>query len=146
MEIVIGSDHGGYELKEAVKAHLQDSGEHSVTDMGVYSPESSDYPILGHRVAGAVARGEFRRGVLICGSGIGMSVTANRHKDVRAALCYNLYAARMSRLHNDANILVLGARVTAVGLSLEIVDVFLKTAFEGGRHQRRVAQIDRPET
>jgi ribose 5-phosphate isomerase B len=142
MDIVIGSDHGGFDLKETVKAALDASPEYSVTDIGVFSSQSSDYPKIAHQLAQAVARGEYRRGILICGSGLGMSIVANRYKSVRAALCHNLYAAKMSRLHNDANVLVLGGRVTGVDLSLEIMNVFLNTAFEGGRHQRRVDQID----
>ena len=142
MDIVIGSDHGGFDLKETVKATLDASEEYSVTDIGVFSSQSSDYPKIAHQLAQAVARGEYRRGILICGSGIGMSVVANRYKGVRAALCHNLYAAKMSRLHNNANVLVMGGRVTGVDLSLEIMNVFLNTEFEGGRHQRRVDQID----
>ena len=142
MDIVIGSDHGGFDLKETVKAALDASGEYSVTDIGVFNSQSSDYPKIAHQLAQAVARGEYRRGILICGSGVGMSVVANRYKGVRAALCHNLYAAKMSRLHNNANVLVMGGRVTGVDLSLEIMNVFLNTEFEGGRHQRRVDQID----
>ena len=142
MDIVIGSDHGGFDLKETVKATLDASEEYSVTDIGVFSSQSSDYPKIAHQLAQAVARGEYRRGILICGSGVGMSVVANRYKGVRAALCHNLYAAKMSRLHNNANVLVMGGRVTGVDLSLEIMNVFLNTEFEGGRHQRRVDQID----
>jgi len=142
MDIVIGSDHGGFDLKETVKAALDASEEYSVTDIGVFSSQSSDYPRIAHQLAQAVARGEYRRGILICGSGLGMSIVANRYKGVRAALCHNLYAAKMSRLHNDANVLVMGGRVTGVDLSLAIMNVFLNTEFEGGRHQRRVDQID----
>jgi ribose 5-phosphate isomerase B len=142
MDIVIGSDHGGFDLKETVKAALDASQECGVTDIGVFSRQSSDYPKIAHQLAQAVSRGEYRRGILICGSGLGMSIVANRYKGVRAALCHNLYAARMSRRHNDANVLVMGGRVTGVDLSLEIMNVFLNTEFEGGRHQGRVDQID----
>ncbi len=142
MDIVIGSDHGGFDLKETVKAVLDASPEYHITDIGVFSSQSSDYPKIAHQLAQAVSNGEFRRGILICGSGLGMSIVANRYKGVRAALCHNLYAAKMSRLHNDANILVMGGRVTGIDLSLEIMNVFLNTEFEGGRHQRRVSQID----
>lgn len=142
MDVVLGSDHGGFELKEACKAHLESSPDHVVRDMGVFSRGAADYPKIAHEVARAVAGGEFHRGILICGTGLGMSIVANRHKGVRAALCHNLYMARMSRLHNNANILVMGGRVIGVGLALEMVDLFLDTPFEGGRHQRRVEEID----
>ena len=142
VKIIIGSDHAGFELKETCKGFLEDSGEHGVLDAGVFSRASSDYPQIAHKVARAVADGHYERGVLICGTGIGMSIVANRYKGVRAALCHNLYAARMSRLHNDANVLTMGERVLGEGLALDILDVFLKTAFEGGRHQARLDQID----
>jgi len=142
MDIVLGSDHGGVELKEICKAHLEGSPDYRVTDMGVFSADSTDYPEMAHRVALAVAKGEFHRGILICGTGLGMSIVANRYKGIRAALCHNLYTTRMSRQHNDANILVMGGRVIGSGLALEMVDLFLMTSFEGGRHQRRVDLID----
>ena len=142
MEIIIGSDHGGFDLKQACKILLEDLSDNGVTDAGVFSRDSSDYPIVAHKVAQAVARGEYGRGILICGTGLGMSIVANRYKGVRAALCHNLYVARMSRLHNDANILVMGGRVIGVALALEMVELFLKTPFEGGRHQLRLNQID----
>ena len=142
MDIVIGSDHAGFGLKEECKKFLEKAYEYKVADMGVFSRESSDYPRIAHRVAQAVSKGEYSRGILICGSGIGMSITANRYRGVRAALCHNLYAARMSRLHNDANILTMGERISGVGLAFEILDLFLKTEFEGGRHKSRIDQID----
>lgn len=142
MDIIIGSDHAGYDLKEACIEHLEKNAEFSVKDAGVFSRESADYPAVAHEVASAVAEGRYARGVLICGSGIGMSMVANRYKGVRAAVCHNLYTVRMSRLHNDANILAMGGRVVGVGLALDMLDLFLKTEFEGGRHQRRVDQID----
>jgi len=142
MDIIIGSDHAGFGLKEECRLLLEKSKEHEVMDAGVYSRESSDYPKIAHKVAKAVADGEYARGILICGSGIGMSMVANRYKGVRAALCHNLYTARMSRLHNDANILVMGDRVIGVGLALEMVEIFLKTEFEGGRHKSRLDMID----
>lgn len=145
MKIVIGSDHAGFGLKEACKRFLESSGTHQVHDVGVFSRESSDYPKIAHRVAHAVSQGEYPRGVLICGSGLGMSMVANRYRGVRAALCHNIYSAKLSRLHNDANILAMGERVLGEGLALEILDVFLSTEFEGGRHQRRVDQIDEVE-
>jgi len=141
MNIIIGSDHAGYDLKEVCKAHLLQSGEHRVTDVGVFSRDSSDYPRIAKEVAGAVARGEYDRGVLICGTGIGMSITANRFKRVRAALCNDVYSAKMSRLHNDANILVLGGRIVGKDLAREIVRTWISTPFEGQRHTKRLDKI-----
>ena len=127
MRIITGSDHGGFDLKETCLGLLEEMPGYELTDVGVFSRESSHYPEIAHKVARAVAKGEFERGLLICGSGIGMSITANRYRGVRAALCHDLYMARMSRLHNDANILVMGGRVTAPGLAAEILETFLKT-------------------
>ena len=109
----------------------------------MFSRQSYDYPKIAHKVAQAISNGECNVGILVCGTGIGMSMVANRYKGVRAALCHNIYSARMSRLHNDANILTMGGRVTGVDLALEILEQFLKTEFEGGRHRSRVDQIDR---
>ena len=142
MKILLGCDHAGFELKEICREYLERSGDYEVVDKGVFSTESCDYPVIAHEVAGGVSRGEAPLGILVCGSGIGMSVAANRHRGVRAALCHNQYAARMSRLHNNANVLALGGRITGVDLALAIVDVFLGTEFEGGRHQRRVEGIE----
>ncbi|MBW1801558.1 MAG: ribose 5-phosphate isomerase B [Deltaproteobacteria bacterium] len=142
MNIAIGSDHAGFELKKICRAHLEKKSKYAVKDMGVFNRRSSDYPKIAHKVAKAVARGEYRRGILICGSGIGMSMAANRYQGVRAALCHNIFSAKMSRRHNDANILTMGERILGVDLALEILDVFLNTAFEGGRHRRRIEQID----
>jgi ribose 5-phosphate isomerase B len=142
MDIVIGSDHAGFDMKEECKSFLAGSGEYTLMDMGVYNRDSSDYPRIAQQVARTVAAGEYQRGILICGSGIGMSIAANRFRGIRAALCHNLYLARMSRLHNDANILVLGGRVIGGALAMEIVDVFLKTECEGGRHKARLDMID----
>lgn len=139
---MIGSDHAGFGLKEICKDFLGKREEYVVTDVGVFSRESSDYPLIAHKVARGVASGQYRRGILICGSGIGMSMVANRYKGVRAALCCDLYSARLSRLHNDANILAMGERVLGAGLALEILSTFLETEFEGGRHQARISQID----
>src|SRR4030043_2423584 len=116
MDIIIGSDHAGYEMKEACRLFLENDSGHKVVDAGVYSKKSSDYPIIADEVAKAIASKIYPRGILICGSGIGMSIVANRHKGVRAALCHDLFTARMSRQHNDANILVMGARVIGLGL------------------------------
>ena len=142
MDIIIGSDHAGFALKEECLVYLEGNPVHKIIDAGVFSTESSDYPNIAHSVALSIIKGECQRGILICGSGIGMSIVANRHKGVRAALCHNIYLARMSRQHNDANILVMGGRVIGVGLALEMVDVFLETEFEGGRHSRRLDLID----
>jgi ribose 5-phosphate isomerase B len=142
MEIIIGSDHAGFDLKEECRVFLESSGTHTIIDAGVFSRQSSDYPKIAHKVAQAVSSHEHDRGILICGAGIGMSIVANRYKAVRAALCHNLYTVRMSRLHNDANILAMGGRVIGVGLALEMVELFLETEFEGGRHKSRLDQID----
>lgn len=142
MEVIIGSDHAGYDLKERCKAHLDRMDGVSSKDIGVFGKESSDYPRVAHELAEAVAQGKYPFGILICGSGIGMSIVANRYKGVRAALCHNEFTARMARMHNDANILVMGERVVGWGLALEMVSTFLTTPFEGGRHQKRVHQID----
>ena len=140
--IAIGSDHGGFELKEAIKKHLDERGL-EYKDYGTYTKDSCDYPVYGKLVGHAVADGECERGILICGTGIGISITANKIKGVRAALCGDCFSAEATRLHNDANILALGARVTAEGLALKIVDTFLDTPFSGDeRHLRRIAGIE----
>ncbi len=142
MEIIIGSDHAGFELKERCKAHLEGLEGFSVKDIGVFNTESADYPNVAHKLAGAVSDGQYSKGILICGSGVGMSIVANRYKGVRAALCHNLYLARMARMHNNANILVMGERVIGWGLALEMVDAFVDTDFDGGRHQVRLDMIE----
>ena len=142
MDIIIGSDHAGFDLKEECLVFFEKSKEFMVTNAGIFSPQSSDYPEIAHKVAQEVSRGEYHAGVLICGSGIGMSIVANRYKGIRAALCHNLYTAKMSRAHNDANILVMGGRVIGIGLALEMVKIFFKTEFENGRHKARLDQID----
>jgi ribose 5-phosphate isomerase B len=138
--IAIGSDHAGFQYKEKIKKLLE-SMNVAFRDMGTDSPESTDYPDWGHKVALEVSEGRCERGILICGTGIGMSIVANKHKGVRAAAAQSAEAARLSRAHNDANILCLGERVTAWNEAREIVKVFLATGFEGGRHQRRVDKI-----
>lgn len=142
MKVIIGSDHAGYDLKEEIKNYLSEKGRYRIKDVGAFSMEPVDYPLVGHKLAKQIAEGSFSRGILICGSGIGMSIVANRYKKVRAALCHNLYTVRLSRIHNDANVLVLGGRVIGVGLALEMAELFLSTDFEGGRHLRRVEEID----
>lgn len=142
MRIILGSDHAGFDLKEACRIFLESQPDYECLDIGAFSPESIDYPKIAHKLAQRVANGEYPRGILVCGTGLGMSMVANRYQGVRAALCHNLYVAKMSRLHNDANILAMGGRVIGTGLALEMVEVFLKTPFEGGRHQARIEQID----
>ncbi len=142
MKIIIGSDHAGFDLKEKYKKLLSGEFGYDVNDAGAYNADSVDYPDIAKKVANAVSTGEFEKGILICGSGIGMSIAANRFKGVNAALCHNVYTAEMSRKHNNANILVVGARVIGDGLALEMLRVFLKTGFEGGRHKMRLDKID----
>jgi len=138
--IAIGADHGGFELKEELKGFLREMG-HQVQDLGTQGEESVHYPGFAVLVARQICQGEADRGILICGTGIGMSIVANRFPGVRAALCHDLYTAIMSRKHNDANCLVLGGRVLGKGLAKEMVRVWLETSFEGGRHELRLAQI-----
>jgi ribose 5-phosphate isomerase B len=139
--IALGADHAGFELKEALKAWLIDAG-YQVLDFGTHSPESVDYPDYAAQVAEAVADHKVERGVLICGTGIGMAIAANKMPGVRAALCSDLYTARMSREHNDANVLTLGGRLMGREMALDILRMWLETEFLGGRHQRRVDKID----
>ena len=138
--IAIGSDHGGYALKQQLMKHLTDLGL-EYKDYGTYSEESCDYPIYAEAVAHAVAGGEAERGILICGTGIGMSMAANKIHGIRCALCGDCYSAELTRRHNDANSLALGARVLGEGLAEKIMDTFLTTEFEGGRHARRIGLI-----
>ncbi len=142
MNIIIGSDHGGFELKEICRKFVEGLPGFKITDAGTFSEDSMDYPQVGHRVADAVSKGEYERGILICGTGIGMSVVANRYSGVRACLCHNLFTARLSREHNDANILVMGGRVIGKGIAMEMVELFLRTPFDGGRHELRLNQIE----
>ena len=142
MKIIIGSDHAGFDLKEKYKNLLSNELGYKVTDVGAYGADSIDYPDIAKKVANAISSGEFEKGVLICGSGIGMSIAANRFKGVNAALCHNIFTAEMCRRHNNANILVVGARITGDGLATEMLKVYLKTDFEGGRHKMRVDKID----
>ncbi|MGE5472700.1 MAG: ribose 5-phosphate isomerase B [Ignavibacteriales bacterium] len=140
MKIAIGSDHGGYNLKEAVKKHLSEKGV-EFNDMGAYSTDSCDYPDYAVKTAQAVALGEYDKGILICGTGIGISIAANKVKGIRAALCGDTFSARMSREHNDSNILCMGERVVGIGLAMDIVDEWLNGVFAGGRHMNRVQKI-----
>jgi ribose 5-phosphate isomerase B len=139
--IVIASDHAGVDLKARILEVLRDGG-HEIHDLGPADSSSVDYPDFGHKVAAAVAVGEAETGILICGTGIGMSMTANRHPGVRAALCHDAFTAEMARRHNDANVLCMGARSTGPGVAEQMVRIFLETPFEGGRHQRRVDLIE----
>lgn len=141
IKIAIGSDHGGFDYKASIIKALQVKG-YDVVDMGTYSPESCDYPIIAKKVARAVAKGDFEKGILVCGTGIGMSIAANKVKGIRAAVCGDTFSARATRAHNNANILCLGQRVVGEGLALDIVDIWLTTKFEGGRHERRVNMIE----
>ncbi|MDR1735680.1 MAG: ribose 5-phosphate isomerase B [Oscillospiraceae bacterium] len=140
MKIGIGNDHGAYTLKREIVALLESLG-HTVIDFGVGDVTESDYPVAGKAVARAVASGECERGIVLCGTGIGISLAANKVRGIRCAVCNEPYSAQMSRLHNDANMLALGARVVGSELAKMIVRVWLETEFEGGRHARRVAQI-----
>ncbi|MBD3392670.1 MAG: ribose 5-phosphate isomerase B [Chitinivibrionales bacterium] len=139
--IIIGSDHAGYEMKEHIKAELAAKGI-PFEDIGTYDTTSTDYPLWAGRVAKAVSHGTREKGIAICGSGIGASMAANRFRGVRAALCITPEMARLSREHNNANVLVLGGRITTPETATEILWTWLDTAFEGGRHERRIAQID----
>lgn len=143
MRVAIGSDHAGFHLKRAVEEQLKSAG-HDVRDLGPGTPDRVDYPDYAHQVAKQVANGEVDRGVLVCGSGIGMAIAANRHPGVRAVNCSLVWQAEMCRKHNDANLLCLGERVLGLGLVASIVDTFFATDFEGGRHEGRVEKIELP--
>lgn len=144
MKIAIGCDHGGFELKNLIAAHLKERG-FEVTDFGITENMPVDYPEIALKVASSVAAGENKLGILVCGTGIGMSLAANKVKGIRAAACSDHYSAKYTRLHNDANILCLGGRVVGAGTALELADLFVDTKFEGGRHQRRVNMISEIE-
>ncbi|ADL08781.1 ribose 5-phosphate isomerase B [Thermosediminibacter oceani] len=140
MKIAVACDHGGLNLKVEVIKLLEHKGI-EYEDLGTFSDEPVDYPDIALSLAEAVARGEYDRGIVICGTGIGVSIAANKVKGIRAALCHDVYSARMSRLHNDANVLAMGARVIGPGLARTIVEEWLETGFEGGRHKRRIDKI-----
>lgn len=145
MKVVIACDHGGFELKEIVKEHLEKSG-YSVTDIGTYNTDSVDYPDYGEKAGKMVSSKTVERGIVICGTGIGMSLAANKVSGTRCALCTNEYMAIMSRKHNNANMLALGNRVIGSGLAIAIVDAWMTTEFEGGRHETRVNKLMNIET
>lgn len=143
--IAIGSDHGGYALKERIIRHLKEAGI-PCEDLGCHSTESCDYPVYGHAVAQAVAEGRCEKGIVVCTTGIGIAMSANRHPGIRCALCADTLTARLTRLHNDANMLALGGGIVGENLALEIVNVFLNTPFSGeARHQRRIDLIEKAD-
>ena len=140
MKIVLAADHGGFELKEVFRKDLAQAG-HQIVDAGCFSTDSVDYPDYVEKAIDRIASGECERGILICGTGIGMAIAANRHRSIRAANCFDMYTARMSREHNNANMLCLGARVLGTAIAQEIVRVWLATEFAGGRHALRIAKF-----
>ena len=141
LSIVIGSDHGGYTLKEKIKNHIVNNTIYNVTDVGCHSIDSCDYPDIAEKLSEHIIDNKAIKGILICGSGIGISIAANKIKGIRCALCYDTYGAQMCRKHNDANVVAIGGRTTEENKAIEIVNVFLKEQFEGGRHKRRVDKI-----
>lgn len=144
MKIAIAADHAGFRLKEEIKKHCTSQQRHEVIDLGTDSEESCDYSDFAHRLARMIVDKEVERGILICGSGVGMCMTANRYKGVRAAVLHEPFDAEMSRRHNDANVACLGARVTTSNKAVELLDIWFTTPFEGGRHKRRLDTIDNP--
>jgi ribose 5-phosphate isomerase B len=146
MKLAIGCDHGGFALKEEILKYIKTLKNVEVADFGAASKDSVDYPDYGAKVSEAVSKGTMDRGILICGTGIGMSIVANRFPKVRAALCHEHFTAQMSREHNDANILVMGERVIGTGVACDIVRTWLETEFAGGRHQLRLDKIDQIAT
>ena len=140
-KIVLGADHGGYELKNVIKAHLESRG-FEVSDVGTNSANSCDYPVFASRLCNKIQNGEAELGILVCGTGIGMSMAANKHHGIRAACCSDTFSARLTRLHNNANVLCLGARVLGAGLALDLVDAFVNAEFEGDRHIKRLSLIE----
>ena len=141
MKIAVASDHGGFKLKEEVKAHLLERGM-EVLDLGTHNEESVDYPAYGKACGEAVVSGQADVGIVVCGTGIGISIAANKVKGVRCGLCTSVEMAALTKQHNNANVLALGGRTTETGLAMQIVDAWLDTEFEGGRHQRRVDMLD----
>jgi ribose 5-phosphate isomerase B len=141
MRILFASDHAGFDLKRLLTAHARSLG-HEVTDVGPHSADAVDYPDFAHELSRRLAAGDADRGVLLCGTGLGMSMAANRHRGVRAALCHDAFTADAARRHNDANVLCLGGRTTGPGVALQMLEIFLSAPFEGGRHGRRVDKIE----
>ena len=143
-KIIIGCDHGGYNRKLEIIAHLSKRG-YEIVDVGCNSTDSCDYPEYASALCRRIQSGEFELGILVCGTGIGMSIAANKHNGIRAACCSDTFSARMTRMHNNANVLCLGERVVGMGLALDIVDAFIDSQFEGVRHERRVSMLNRIE-
>lgn len=141
MKFYIGTDHAGFEIKKDIENILKKLNC-EVVDLGTYSKESVDYPDFGHKVARAVLKDEGSFGVVVCGTGIGISISANKHKGIRAALCHDAYSAKMARAHNDANILAFGQRMVGLGVIESMIEAFVTTSFEGGRHLKRVEKIE----
>ena len=141
LKIVVGSDHGGFDYKESITKHLK-SNNIDVIDVGTYSKESCDYPVFAKKAAEKILSKEADKGILICGTGIGMSIAANKIKGIRAALCNDTFSAKATRAHNNSNILCLGQRVIGEALAIDIVDIWLSTEFEGGRHQKRIDMLE----
>lgn len=139
--IVIGSDHAGVSLKEKIYAHLKENG-FEVINVGTYSTESCDYPIYAEKVCRAIKNGDAELGILVCGTGVGMSMAANKYKGIRAACCSDTFSARLTRIHNNANVICIGERVLGEGLAFDIIDAFLGAEFEGGKHKRRIAMFE----
>jgi len=140
MKIAIGCDHGGLEHKNAIAEHLKENG-HEVTDFGIYEQVSVDYPDIAVKVTSSITNGDCELGILVCGTGIGMSIAANKVNGIRAAACSEHFSAKYTRMHNNSNVLCLGGRVIGVGTAIELADLFVNTSFEGGRHQRRIDKI-----
>ena len=143
-KITVGCDHAGFGLKKTVIAHLEERG-FEVLDVGTHSTDSCDYPQIAHELCKNIQDGTTELGILICGTGIGMSMAANKHRGIRAAACSDTFSARLTRVHNDANVLCFGERVVGMGLALDLVDAFVDAEFEGGKHQRRVDMITQIE-
>src|SRR5512147_850245 len=141
MKVLFGCDHAGFDLKRLLAAHARSLG-HEVVDIGPHSADAVDYPDFAHDLARRVAAGEAGFGVLVCGTGIGMAMTANRHPGVRAAVCHDAFTAEAARRHNDANVLCLGGRTTGPGVALQLLEIFLNASFDGGRHERRIEKIE----
>lgn len=139
-KITVGCDHAGLNLKKIVISHLQERG-YEVLDVGTHTPDSCDYPAIAHALCKNIQNGVSELGILVCGTGIGMSMAANKHRGIRAAACSDTFSARLTRVHNDANVLCFGERVVGMGLALDLVDAFIDAEFEGGKHQRRVDMI-----
>lgn len=144
LKIVVGCDHAAPDMKNEVVAYLREKG-YEVTDVGVHSTASCDYPVIAHELCTKIQDGSHARGILICGTGIGMSMAANKHHGIRAACCSEPYSAELTRRHNDANVLCFGARVVGLGTAFTLVDTFIETEYEGGRHQRRVDLVNQIE-